>query len=98
MREKARVNYVSCEELFSSINKLSNGCSLNQIINCVETGLFCKMFPGRGLTAIHSDPCGIKKPKERVTINVCSNASGSIKLPLLLIGKVKKSPLLPRNG
>ena len=30
---------------------------------------------------------GQKKCKDRVTINACSNASGSIKLPLLFIGK-----------
>ena len=30
-----------------------------------------------------------KTQKERVTINACANASGTIKLPLLLIGKYK---------
>ena len=32
---------------------------------------------------------GRKTQRERVTINACSNASGTIKLPLLLIGKAK---------
>lgn len=31
-----------------------------------------------------------KKAKDRVTINACSNASGTIKLPLQLIGKSKR--------
>ena len=31
-----------------------------------------------------------QKQKERVTINACANASGTIKLPLLMIGKSKK--------
>jgi len=33
---------------------------------------------------------GIKSSKERVTLNVCSNASGTLKLPIHLIGKAKK--------
>ncbi len=36
---------------------------------------------------------GRKKSKERVTLNVCSNASGSIKLKLHLIGKSKTKVL-----
>ena len=47
------------------------------------------MLPGRPLTTVHSDPSGTKKAKERVTINACSNVTGSIKLPLLFIGKSK---------
>jgi len=33
---------------------------------------------------------GRKKSKERVSINACAEASGSIKLPLQLIGKAKR--------
>ena len=33
---------------------------------------------------------GGKKSKERVTVNACANASGTIKLPLQLIGKAKR--------
>ena len=60
-----------------------------QVFHCDETGLFYKMLSGRTLTTIHIDPSGTKKAKERVAINVCSNAGGSIKLPLLYIGKAK---------
>ena len=31
-----------------------------------------------------------KKNKERITVNACANASGTIKLPLQLIGKAKR--------
>ena len=41
------------------------------------------------MATVHSEPKGTKKAKERVTINACSNASGSIKLPLLMIDKAK---------
>ena len=38
---------------------------------------------------MHTEPSGTKKPRERVTINACANASGSIKLPLQMIGRAK---------
>ena len=64
--------------------------TLNQIFNCEETGLYYQLFPKKTLAA-HSEKRadGRKAPKQRVTINACSNASGMIKLPLLLIGKYK---------
>lgn len=49
------------------------------------------MLPGRTLATVHNRPSVTKKAKERVTINACSNVTGSIKLPLLFIGKAKKS-------
>ena len=45
------------------------------------------MLPGRTLTTVHNDPIGAKKAKERITINACANAAGTIKLLLLFIGK-----------
>ena len=68
---------------------MTEGYSANQIFNCDETGLYFKMLPGRTLASVHNQPEGTKKAKDRVTINVCANASGTIKLPLLLIGKAK---------
>ena len=47
------------------------------------------MLPGHTLASIHNQPDGTKNAKDRVTINACTNASGTIKLPLLLIGKAK---------
>ena len=61
----------------------------DQIFNCDETGLYFKMLPGHTLASVHKQPDGTKKAKDRVTINACANASGTIKLPLLFIGKAK---------
>ncbi len=68
----------------------TNGYTLNQIFNCDETGLYYKLLPKKTL-ASSFEKCadGRKSQKERVTINACSNALGTIKLPLLLIGKSK---------
>ena len=87
--EKVSADVISADEFVSSFKDLTNGYSLDQIFSCDETGLYYKMLSGRTLTTAHNDPIGTKKAKERVTINVCSNASGSIKLPLLFIGKAK---------
>ena len=47
------------------------------------------MLPGHTLASVNNRPDGKKKAKDRVTLNTCANASGTIKLPLLLIGKAK---------
>ena len=44
------------------------------------------------MTTTHNDPSGTKKAKQRVTINVCSNAGGApIKLSVLFTSKAKHS-------
>ena len=87
--EKLSSDSVSADRFVDQFPEISKGYSLDQIFNCDETGLYYKMLPGHTLATAHSEPAGTKKAKERVTINACSNASGSIKLPLLLIGKAK---------
>ena len=65
--------------------------SLNQIFNCDETGLNFRLLPQSTLaSSFEKSAAGRKKSKERVTLNVCSNASGTIKLPIHLIGKAKR--------
>ena len=87
--EKLSADVVSADEFLPEFDKLTEGYSLHQIFNCDETGLYYKMLPQRTLTSMHTEPSGTKKPRERVTINACANASGSIKLPLQMIGRAK---------
>ena len=87
--EKVSADVISADEIVSSFNELANNYSLDQIFDCDETNLYYKMLPGRTLTTTHNDSCGTEKAKKRVIINACSNASGTIKLPLLFIGKAK---------
>ena len=64
--------------------------SLDQVFNCDESGLYYKLMPKKSLAAdFERTADGHKTQKERVTISACSNATGTIKLPLLLIGKAK---------
>lgn len=69
----------------------SQGFTPDQVFNADETGLFWKAFPQKTLapgseTNVH----GFKMQKERLTVLVCGNASGSGKMPLTVIGKSKE--------
>ncbi|KIM65485.1 hypothetical protein SCLCIDRAFT_112876, partial [Scleroderma citrinum Foug A] len=58
------------------------------IFNADETGLFYAMPPDRGLS--DKQCSGIKEKKNRLTYLIVTNADGSRKLPLLIIGKAHK--------
>lgn len=61
----------------------------NDIFNADETGLFFKCLPNKTL-AFKSEKCfGGKCSKERITVMIGSNMTGSEKLKLLVIGKAK---------
>ena len=65
--------------------------SVHQIFNCDETGLYFRLLPQQTLAAAFEKSAdGQKKSKDRVTLNLCSNASGSIKVPVQLIGRFKQ--------
>ena len=65
--------------------------SLDQIFNCDETGLYFRLLPDQTLAgSFEKSASGRKKSKDRVTINACANASGTIMIPLHLIGKSKR--------
>ena len=64
------------------------GYSLDNVYNADETGLYVKSLPKRTLVLVEEKHApGYKESKERVTIMNCSNATGTHKVPLLLIGK-----------
>ena len=57
-----------------------------QLYNCNETGLWYQMLPDKALAAKSEKQApGMKKPKERVTLMACSNATGTHELPLMVI-------------
>ena len=94
--EKLSADSSSAEQFVNGFSAMTEGYSNDQLFNCDETGLYFKMLPGHTLASVHNRPDGTKKAKDRVTINTCANASGTIKLPLLLIGKAK-NPRCFRN-
>lgn len=63
----------------------------DQVYNIDETGLNFKRLPQKTFSVGDSSSAsGFKLNKERITVALCSNASGEHKLPLLVIGKSQK--------
>ena len=60
------------------------------IFNADKTGLFWKCLPDKTLHMKGEQCSGGKKSKERITVLVCANMTGTEKLPLLVIGKFAK--------
>lgn len=90
--EKLSADKPSADKFVSSFQAFVKdaGYSLEQIFNCDETGLFHKLLPRKTLAGhFEKSADGRKTQKDRVTISACANASGDIKLPLVLIGKSK---------
>ena len=64
------------------------GLTLSQVFNCDETGVYWKLMTNKTLVSSREkEEKGFKKPKDRVTLMACANASGSIKLPFVFIHK-----------
>lgn len=62
-----------------------------QVYNADETGLNFKALPTRSLASEEEKSApGFKMDKQRLTVLACSNASGTNKLPLMVIGKSAK--------
>lgn len=62
--------------------------STEQVYNADETALYWRCMPKKTLvTEDEVNPTGLKEPKDRVTIMGCSNAAGTHRLKLLMIGK-----------
>lgn len=76
---------------------IDNNLTKEAIFNADETGLYWKTLPEK--TYVHSsERCapGRKISKERVTVLLCSNASGTKKITPLMIGK-SQNPRAFRN-
>ena len=59
----------------------------NDIYNADETGLFFKLMPDKTLELKNVQCRGGKRSKERLTLLVCANMTGTDKLPLLVFSK-----------
>ncbi|KAM3936770.1 tigger transposable element-derived protein 4-like [Leptodactylus fuscus] len=70
--------------------KILEKYDLKDVFNTDETGVFFNLMPNRTI-AVKGEKChGGKMSKERITVLVTTNADGSEKIPILVIGKYKK--------
>lgn len=88
--ESASVDDAVCVEWKEQLSDLVGDYQPEDIYNADETGLFYKCLPDKTLT-FKGDPCsGGKHSKERITVLLCVNCTGTNKLKPLVIGKTKK--------
>ena len=107
--EKSSAGQQTAVEFSDNIKQFveDNQYNLDNIYNADETGFYTKSLPKRTFV-LHQEKeaAGFKESKKRVTLMNCANATGTHKLPLLLIGKsqrprclknVTKLPLIYKN-
>lgn len=89
--ESASVSEVDCEDYRRDVlPTLLADYDPRDVFNADETGLFFKCLPEKTL-AFKGETChGGKRSKERVTVMVAANMTGTEKLKLLVIGKSAK--------
>lgn len=68
----------------------------DDVYNCDETCLFYKLLPHRTYAFCGEAVSGGKSSKDRLTLMLCCNMSGTDKLKPLIIGKTKKPQVLKR--
>jgi hypothetical protein len=83
--ESGSVNNTIVEAAIPELTALLEQYNPNDIYNFDETALFYRMEPDRTLASKRIS--GRKEDKERLTVALCSNATGSDKLIPLVIGK-----------
>jgi hypothetical protein len=85
---------VDAEEEMVENRKIISQYKEEDIFNMDEIGLFWNLLPSRGLL-IEPQP-SVKKEKARISINLCSNTTGSERIRPWFIGKAK-TPRALRN-
>lgn len=68
------------------------------IFNADETALFFKLLPDKTITYKGDNCAGGKRSKERVTVLVAANMTGTEKLPLLVIGKFDETSVFQEHS
>ncbi|XP_057340566.1 tigger transposable element-derived protein 6-like [Microplitis mediator] len=88
--ESASVNTEICDEWIVELLRLLKDYELRDIFNADETGLFFKCLPDKSLIFKNEKCHGGKHSKERLTVLLATNMTGTEKLKPLVIGKAKK--------
>ncbi len=88
--ESADVDMDAVNEWFKQLPNILKDYEPDDIFNADETGLFYKCLPKQTLTFKKEKCYGGKMSKERITVMVGGNSSGTEKLKLMVIGKSLK--------
>lgn len=87
--ESASVNDEVCTQWCEKLSELTKDYNPEDIFNADETGLYYQCLPDKTLT-FKGDAChGGKNSKQRITVLLGANQTGTVKLKPLVIGKSK---------
>ena len=96
--EKQATDHKAAEEFVAnSLPKLLEEYSPNDVYNGDETALYYKGIPDRGYASKKVELSGGKKQKDRLTVLVCTNMTGTDRKKLLVIGKSKQPRGFPSD-
>jgi predicted DNA-binding protein YlxM (UPF0122 family) len=85
--ESAAVDVSIVDEWQNRLSSIIDKYDPNDVYNADETGLFFKALPNRSLVLAKESCKGGKRSKERFTVLLCTNMTGTDKLQPFLIGK-----------
>ncbi|XP_063235778.1 jerky protein homolog isoform X1 [Bacillus rossius redtenbacheri] len=87
--EKLSADTVAAEKFVVEFAEyvLDNNLTADQVYNADETALYWRCMPRSTLCTADNPHSGMKDSKDRLTVLGCSNAAGTHKLKLLVIGK-----------
>ena len=95
--ENAEVSSTSAEKARQELQTKLQTWDEDNIYNLDETACFFKLLPNKTISAGDDEKGrGMKRSKARITVMICCNATGSHKLPVLVIGK-SKTPRALKN-
>ncbi|XP_014661713.1 PREDICTED: tigger transposable element-derived protein 4-like isoform X2 [Priapulus caudatus] len=96
--EKQHEDLSTANESFrAGLAKILEDYSREDIFNAGETGLYFRDFPEKGYCENGGELLVDMKAKERFTVMLCANMSGTEKLPLLVIAKSKAPRSFPKD-
>ncbi|CAF4374954.1 unnamed protein product, partial [Rotaria magnacalcarata] len=88
--ECASVDDSTVEEWTQRLSTILDGFNENDVFNADETGLFYRATPDRSLVLSNEECKGGKKSKERLTVLLYSNLTGTEKLKPVVIGRSQR--------
>ncbi|UYV75363.1 hypothetical protein LAZ67_12003658 [Cordylochernes scorpioides] len=90
--EGASIYPAIIDEHLTNLNSMlaNSGYDPANIYNADETGLFFQLIPDRTLDHKDENCRGVKRMKQRITVLLCCNSTGTDKRLLLIIGKSTK--------
>jgi predicted DNA-binding protein YlxM (UPF0122 family) len=95
--ESASVDIATVDEWRNRLSSIIDKYDPNDVYNADETGLFFKALPNRSLVTAKETCKGGKRSKERFTVLLCTNMTGTDKLQPLLIGEFPILDLIKTN-